>query len=86
MYIGALRAITLEVAEQAINNSLPLKPGQKLCPKCRQMVSALLEDNSETGEEMSALDKSVSIEERCSVSEVFSTIGISLLKSHSNRW
>ena len=75
--------ITLEVAEQAINKSLPLKPGQKLCPKCRQMVSALLEDNSETDEEMSALDKSVSIEEHCSVSEVFSMIGASPLKSHS---
>ena len=84
MYIGALRTITLEVAEQAINKSLPLKPGQKLCPKCRQIVSVLLEDSSETDEEISALDKSVSIEEeRCSVSEVFSTIGVSSLKSHS---
>jgi len=41
VFAGSLHSITLEVAEEAIDKSLALIPGQKLCLQCRQKVLAL---------------------------------------------
>jgi len=63
-----------------IDKSLALKPGQNLCPQCRNKVSVLLDnsDNSEKDEEIVALDSSLcKDEEHQSVSECFNAIGLS---------
>jgi len=76
----------LDLAEAGARISLKLLPGQKLCPTCKQKLRVSLENPKESGpeEDISALDNSLSMEEEHqTVTNCFSTIGLSPLKSHS---
>ena len=84
-FTGSLRTITNELSNEQQLKQIKLVPGKKLCPQCRAKMNNVegdLNNNNVLDLEIREIDEEVTTEEdKKALNEMFSTIGMSPIKS-----